>query len=329
MTNHDTISVIATVYNEGDNIHHLLESLCRQTCPPDEVVIVDGGSQDDTVARMTSYASRLPLRIVSAPGANISRGRNIAIQHASGSILAITDAGVRLPDDWLEHLAGALRAASQATVASGFFRADPHSVFEAALGATTLPLADEIAPETFLPSSRSVAVRRSAALAVGGYPEWLDYCEDLIFDLRLKATQPPFLFVPQACVAFRPRPSLPAFWRQYYRYARGDGKADLWRKRHAIRYGVYVLALALLGAGWWLHPAAWGLLAVGAAAYSATPARRLRTVMRAAPRQDALAWAWALLLIPVIRGVGDVAKMCGYPPGVWWRWRHRPPDWRL
>jgi glycosyltransferase involved in cell wall biosynthesis len=329
MTAHNTVSVIATVYNEGSSIHHLLESLCWQTYPPDEVVIVDGGSHDDTVARMQAYTSRLPLRIITVPGANISRGRNMALQQASGDVVAITDAGVRLPDDWLEHLVSALRSAPPATVACGFFRADPHSVFEAALGATTLPLAHEIVPDTFLPSSRSVAVQRRAALAVGGYPEWLDYCEDLIFDLRLKATQPPFLFVPSACAAFRPRPTLPAFWRQYYRYARGDGKADLWRKRHAIRYGVYTLALGLLGAGWALHPAAWLLLAAGAAAYCATPARRLPVVMRAAPRQDALAWAGALLLIPVIRAVGDVAKMCGYPVGLWWRWRHRPPDWRL
>jgi hypothetical protein len=34
----------------------------------------------------------------------------------------------------------------------------------------------------------------------------------------------------------------------------------------------------------------------------------------------------ALLLVPVIRVVGDVAKMIGYPVGLVWRWRnrHRP-----
>jgi hypothetical protein len=34
------------------------------------------------------------------------------------------------------------------------------------------------------------------------------------------------------------------------------------------------------------------------------------------------------LFIPVMRVVGDIAKMLGYPVGLWWRWRHRPPDWR-
>jgi hypothetical protein len=38
----------------------------------------------------------------------------------------------------------------------------------------------------------------------------------------------------------------------------------------------------------------------------------------------------AALWVPVIRLAGDVAKMCGYPAGAVWRWRHRAqvPDWR-
>ncbi len=43
------VSVIATVLNEGQAIERLLESLAAQTRPPDEVVIADGGSTDETV----------------------------------------------------------------------------------------------------------------------------------------------------------------------------------------------------------------------------------------------------------------------------------------
>ncbi|MFQ3660266.1 MAG: glycosyltransferase [Anaerolineae bacterium] len=324
------VAVIATVYNEGANIDYLMQSLCAQTLPPSEVVIVDGGSADDTVARMQAYADRLPLRVIVERGANISRGRNIALAHTQAEIIAITDAGVRLPDTWLEDITAPLRADPSLTVVGGFFRADPHTTFEAAMGATVLPLAHEVNPQTFLPSSRSVAVRRSAARAVGGYPEWLDYCEDLIFDLRLKATQPPFAFAPAATVAFRPRGSLRAFWTQYYRYARGDGKADLWRKRHAIRYGVYLVALPLLLVGGAVvHPMLWGLLAAGGLAYCWPAWRRLPVVMQHAPDRSAAAWAQAIALVPIIRAVGDLAKMTGYPVGLWWRRQHRPPSWQL
>ncbi|MBN2470123.1 MAG: glycosyl transferase family 2, partial [Anaerolineae bacterium] len=218
-------------------------------------------------------------------------------------------------------------------VVAGFFRADPHTPFEVAMGATVLPLEDEIDPAGFLPSSRSVAFRKSAWQAVGGYPEWLDYCEDLIFDLNLQAHYAPFGWAPGACVAFRPRPSLGAYWRQYYRYARGDGKADLWRKRHAARYATYLGGVPLilaLGLAW--GPLWWGLFLAGGWVYLRAPFRRLPVVWgfyRGARPPTWLARARAWLLVPVIRVVGDLAKMAGYPAGWAWRLRHNPPDWRV
>src|SRR3990172_534908 len=82
--------------------------------------------------------------------------------------------------------------------------------------------------------------------AVGGYPEWLDYCEDVIFDLKLREKYGPFVFVPEAVVHFRPRPNLRALFQQYHRYARGDGKANLFPRQHAIRYLTYLVVAPLL-----------------------------------------------------------------------------------
>lgn len=325
------ISVIATVLNEGDNIHHLMQGLTMQTRQPDEIVIVDGGSYDETVTIMQSYSDQLPLRILAEAGCNISQGRNRAIREAKGDIIAVVDAGVRLEPDWLAIVTQVLLDDADVTVVAGFFQADPGNTFEAAMGATVLPLVDEIQPETFLPSSRSVAFRKQAALDVAGYPEWLDYCEDLIFDLRLKAVNPPFVFAPDALVHFRPRRSLKAFFKQYYLYARGDGKADLWRKRHIIRYVTYLVGLPLiLAAGVVIHPIFWLALLVGGAVYLRQPYRRLATVMQRVPyRQTPIHWLYALLLVPVIRIVGDIAKMFGYPVGWRWRLQHNPPEWRL
>ena len=58
------VSVICTVLNEGESIRRLLDSLVLQTCQPDEVVLVDGGSRDNTVEVIREYAARLPLRIL-------------------------------------------------------------------------------------------------------------------------------------------------------------------------------------------------------------------------------------------------------------------------
>lgn len=316
------ISVVITVLNEARSIHRLLDSLAAQSLLPDQVVIVDGGSSDETLAVLNEYAAhgRLPLHILSHPGANISQGRNAAIAAAAGEIVAVTDAGVQIPPHWLRELAAPF-ADPAVQVVAGFFTPDPHTTFEIAMGATVLPALADVSPDRFLPSSRSVAFRRAAWQAVGGYPEWLDYCEDLIFDLALRERFGPFVFAPRAVVHFRPRGSLRAFFIQYYRYARGDGKADLWRKRHAIRYITYLVALPmLLGLAIGHHPL-WllGLLG-GAAAYTATPYRRLGPMLADASWGQRLV---AILLVPCIRVVGDVAKMIGYPVGWAWRLRHR------
>lgn len=317
------VSLICTVLNEGDSIRRLLDSVCAQTRLPDEFIIVDGGSRDNTVDVIHTYADRLPLRVLVAPGANISRGRNVAIAAARGEIIASVDAGVWLERDWLAHLVAPIEASGGAqAAAAGFFVADAVNTFEVAMGATVLPDLRDVDPATFLPSSRSVAYTPDACARAGGYPEWLDYCEDLVFDLRLRDAAGPFAFAPAAVAHFRPRGTLKSFFRQYYRYARGDGKADLWRLRHAIRYGVYLVALpALLGLTIF-HRAAWLVaLLAGILAYCKTPLRRLaRRLPDLTPPQR----VQAVLLVPVIRAVGDVAKMLGYPAG--WVWRLR--NWR-
>jgi len=343
------VSVIATVYNEGRHIERLLDSLAAQTRRPDEVVICDGGSTDDTVARIEHWVKRQPerfprLRILVEPGANISRGRNIAIAAATGPLIATTDAGVVLDATWLAELVAPWEhvPADDAPLAvAGLFVADTSStmsyaasegatptVFLTAMAATVLPLPAEINPQKFLPSSRSVAFTKAAWAAVGGYPEWLDYCEDLLFDFAINAQRPnaptAFAWAPKARVYFQPRASLRSFWMQYYRYARGDGKADLWRKRHLIRYGAYFVVLpALVGHAAWGFFARWlgwaGLLA-GVLFYCARPWQRLQVLGADLSGQQQLQ---AALLVLLIRLVGDLAKMVGYPVGRWWRWRNR------
>jgi cellulose synthase/poly-beta-1,6-N-acetylglucosamine synthase-like glycosyltransferase len=326
------VSVIVTVKNESRSATSLLESLCAQTRQPDEVVIVDGGSTDDTLKQLQAWERRLPLRILVETGCNIAQGRNIAISAAHGPIIASTDAGVRAEPTWLASLLSPFSteggAAIPPVVACGFFVPEADTAFELAMSATVLPVLSDVKPERFLPSSRSVAFPKSAWEAIGGYPEWLDYCEDLILDLRLRARGYRFVFVPNAIVHFRPRSSLEAFFRQYYRYARGDGKADLWRKRHAVRYLTYGVALPLLLGLAIVHGALWLVpLLLGAVAMFWTPYKRLLLALAAlGPRERLRAVLW----VPLIRVTGDLAKMLGYPVGLFWRWRHRQkiPRWR-
>ncbi len=321
------VSLIVTVLNEGSSIRCLMDSIAAQTRQPDEIVICDGGSTDNTLDVLGEYADLLSLRIIRQEGANISQGRNAAIRAAAHGLIAVTDAGVRLDPHWLERLMVPLEANPATQAVAGFFLPDPHTPFEVAMGATVLPEPQDVDPATFMPSSRSVAFRREAFEQVGGYPEWLDFCEDLIFDFRLVALFGPFAFAPEAVAYFRPRASLGAFLRQYYQYARGDGKAGLFPRRHLIRYLTYFVALPLivlagvLTSPWWLL-----LLLGGGLAMVGRPYQRLIRQWGALTPTEKLA---AALWVPIIRVTGDLAKMAGHPLGVVWRWRNHPPEWRL
>ena len=328
------ISLILTVLNEGDHIRRLLESVAKQSRLPDEVVVCDGGSKDNTAAIIHEYDDQLPLTIVSAPGANISQGRNAAIRATSGEVIAVTDAGVWLEEGWLEELARAgdwgeggdegKRGNKGTVMVAGFYHSDPQTVFEVALGATTMPEASEIDPAKFLPSSRSVAFLKSAWEAVDGYSEWLDFSEDVVFDLKMRSLPEKFgafTFAPKAVAHFRPRSSLRAFAKQYFNYAKGDGRANLWPRIHFIRYFTYLVAAPLgVYAAIAVSPWLWLLGAVAGLAYVRRPLQRLAKTTDLANYTD---WILALAWIPVIRVTGDMAKMIGYPVGVWGRIRQR------
>lgn len=311
-----TLSLIITVRNEAAHLPRLFESIARQTHQPDEVVICDAGSTDGTVAVIEQQGllyPALPVRVISAAGANIARGRNLAIAAAQHDVIAVTDAGVWLDANWLAELIQPLLENPTLQLSAGFFVPDCTTPFEIAMGATVLPALSEIDPAKFLPSSRSVAFRKSAWAAVQGYPEWLDFSEDIWFDLALKERFGKFGWAPQAVAHFRPRGSLSAFYRQYYNYASGDGRANLFLKRHLIRYGIYCVGLPLgLGLMVWQPALVIVFLTLGLA-YCWQPLRRLPALW-----QNTHLWQklYILALIPIIRCVGDVAKMIGYPVGI-------------
>jgi len=183
------------------------------------------------------------------------------------------------------------------------------------VGAIAYPRLEEVRPERFLPAGQSMAFTRAAWEQVGGFPEDLPYCEDLVFARRLLQAGFRKSFAGEAIVHFRPRRSLGAFFRQYRNYAYGDGLAGLWPRRHTLRYGSYALGLALLVAGCRL-PYLWGLLLLGWAAYLWPSCRRLW------PDLGSLPPAWRVgswFLLPFLRLIGDLAKMTGYPRGIWQR----------
>ncbi|HEV3000735.1 MAG TPA: glycosyltransferase [Solirubrobacteraceae bacterium] len=318
MSRRERISLVATVLNEADSIRSWLASIERQTRQPDELVLVDAGSSDGTLEQVAAAGPLpFPVRTDVAVGANVPEGRNRAFELATGTIVAVTDAGTTLEPTWLERLLAPIEGRLEVAVSAGFFAPGGDTPFERLLATVITPRLRDVDPEAFLPSSRSVAVRREWWERAGGYPAWLRAGEDLVFDLRLKEQGARFAFAPDAVVRWRPRSTLRGYFAQYRHYARGDGHGLLWPGRHAARYGAYGLAVVLSVAAR-RRPAVALALPVLAPLHLTTFWRRVREERPFPTRRGMLA---AYALTPAIVVVGDVAKMIGYPQGRWERWR--------
>lgn len=229
------VSFITTVYNEENTIRPFLNSLSNQTEKPDEVIIVDASSKDKTKEIIKSWMKdQLFPVILRVKKGNRSVGRNFAIKLAAGEVIAASDAGCVLDRKWLMKISAPFKKKGIDVVA-GFYKPVTNSEFEKSLSVYTCVMDDKV-NDDFLPSSRSIAFWKSAWDKVGGYPQDLDTCEDLVFAKRLKEARLKFFVEKAAFVYWPQRKNLLEAFRQFYSYAKGDGRARYHRKSTPLLY---------------------------------------------------------------------------------------------
>lgn len=220
------VSLISTLKNEESSIKDFLNGLINQSHKPDEIIIVDGGSADKTVEIITDYIKNgHPIKLFIEKGANISRGRNLAIKQANNEIIASTDAGCKLDRDWLKNLLS--KFDDDTDVVGGMTVPESKTEFERCAAEITTTKIEDIDENTYLPSSRSIAFKKSAWEKAGKYPEWLYTAEDTVFDLNLKKVGCKFIIARGAIVYWKMRTTWSGLFKQYYLYGKGNKEAGL------------------------------------------------------------------------------------------------------
>ena len=308
------ISLIITVLNEAKTIQDLLMSVAGQLRPPDEVVIVDAGSNDDTVKLIKMCVvqhPKLKIRFFVKPG-NRSLGRNLAIKKAKYDWIAMTDAGCVLDDNWLAKLIKPIQKITNPdlamqTVVAGYYRGWPQSRLEQAIVPYTLVMPDRLKADSFLPAARSMLLHRSVFERVGRFNESLDVSEDYaLAHLLARDKQVKIVLAQEAIVNWRPKQNLNEFIIMVYQMARDDARASVVRPKVWLIFGRYLLVAGLLGLRFIFQIQL--ALSLGSLLLIIYALWAVAKNYRYAPK----AWYW----LPVLQVSSDLAVMLGTTTGL-------------
>jgi cellulose synthase/poly-beta-1,6-N-acetylglucosamine synthase-like glycosyltransferase len=274
------VSLVTPAKNEADSIEYLMASVAGQTWRPDEVIVVDGGSEDGTPEIVEAWMSRRSLsdwaRVVRVDDATPGKGRNIGVANAKYDWIAFADAGVRLEQSWLERLIKVAESDNQVDVVYGSYEPAAETFFTrcAALAYVT-PKRLRSGQWMRGPAIPSSLIRREVWEGVGGFQD-LRAAEDLIFMEAVERRGYKIAWASQAVVWWRLPPNFRSVFRRFALYSLHNvriGRQYDWHYAVARQYAVWIvfLILGFVLSGWfWLAP----LMGYGARVAKGVWARR-------------------------------------------------------
>ncbi|WFU76866.1 MULTISPECIES: glycosyltransferase [unclassified Bradyrhizobium] len=201
------VSVVIPAKNVAAYIGETLVSALAQS-EVGEVIVVDDGSSDDTVAIVR--AMRDPrLRLMTNDSAGVSAARNLGARHASGDWLLFLDADDRLRPGAAAALLAAARAAPRAVLVYGDYNTIDSEGRQIGrrelLKGRRKPSGDvlaRLAAGNFIVNGGIALARAEAFRAIGGFDTSLRYCEDWHCWCRLAAIGE-FEFAPKLLLDYR------------------------------------------------------------------------------------------------------------------------------
>lgn len=114
------VAVVVVNLNRKILLEACLESLCHQTLAPAQVILVDNGSVDGSVAMATErFGSRLPLQIIENKNNHgFCRANNQGIERVNQPLVALLNNDAEADPEWLASLVSAMGQAPVGMVAS-------------------------------------------------------------------------------------------------------------------------------------------------------------------------------------------------------------------
>ena len=146
------VSIIIPCCNSAAFLGACMDSVLAQTMQDFEAILIDDGSQDDTLAIAQAYAKRdARVQVFSQENAGVAAARNLGLDHAQGEWITFVDSDDLLPADALETMLSGAQDGVDMVVC-------PHETFDESGNRET------VIPQTRWMDRRGEAQRRAAAL---------------------------------------------------------------------------------------------------------------------------------------------------------------------
>ncbi len=309
------LSLVVLTWNEEPNVAACLASIARQGVSDIEVILIDAGSTDRTVAIVEEMRQTLPFPMrlhVGPPRMPIGEARNLGVTSARAPVVAFLSADAELEPDWIVQALAAMDGADMV------FGPQIHAPHSWTLGATVrgmrycFPNGPTTDPLRF--ASNVAAAYRKEILLQFPFDPWANAAEDLLLARRASAAGYRATYNPQMLVRHHDVTTVRQEMRKNLREGRGCG---FYTRELGVQWTVLAWAALMLFA------LALGLfdLRVGAAAFAvALWAPALRRGLR---RRHAIPLRHLLLGVAASPAF-DLAFLVQYLRGLTQAHRHGP-----
>lgn len=222
------VTVVATVLNNEETVDDLVASLLLQSRAPDEIIIVDGGSKDATLARLRGLEEKhAKLRVLTGK-LNKAQSRNWGIFEAKHNVIAQIDGSCVASPDWLKHLVSPLRD-KEVGVSAGFYTIETVNTIAKAAAPFMGVTYKKFDHRTYMPTGRSLAIRKKIWKKMGGYSEDLQWSgEDNLFNYKLLSEGVKIARVPEALVCWYAPSTLTRAAKKAFAYTAGIAQSGTW-----------------------------------------------------------------------------------------------------